>query len=96
MRSMFPMRQVATKAMKQQQRFLSVHEYQAKDIMRKHGLCVEEGYMAETLEQANAAIDKIGTKLKVVKSQILAGGRGRGTFDTGFEVCEVCSQILLA
>ncbi|KAJ9435634.1 Succinyl-CoA ligase subunit beta, partial [Diplonema papillatum] len=69
-----------------QARTLSIHEYQAKQLLREAGCCVEEGYAVDKVEDVKAICDKISTDLKVVKSQILAGGRGRGTFDTGFEV----------
>ncbi|KAJ9446969.1 Succinyl-CoA ligase subunit beta [Diplonema papillatum] len=68
-----------------QARTLSIHEYQAKQLLREAGCCVEEGYAVDKVEDVKAICDKISTDLKVVKSQILAGGRGRGTFDTGFE-----------
>eukprot|EP01061_Rhynchopus_euleeides_P030535 TRINITY_DN50711_c0_g1_i1.p2 TRINITY_DN50711_c0_g1~~TRINITY_DN50711_c0_g1_i1.p2 ORF type:complete len:429 (+),score=219.01 TRINITY_DN50711_c0_g1_i1:51-1289(+) len=68
-----------------QARALSIHEYQAKQILKDHGCCVEAGVMVDKLEDVRAACDSLPGELKVVKSQILAGGRGRGTFDTGFE-----------
>jgi len=68
-----------------QQRALSIHEYQAKQLMRDNGVCVEEGYYCNDLSKIEEICNKIKSDKKVVKSQILAGGRGRGHFDTGFQ-----------
>ncbi|HZF99396.1 MAG TPA: ATP-grasp domain-containing protein, partial [Chitinophagales bacterium] len=61
---------------------MNVHEYQAKEIIRKHGVPVQEGIVAETVEEAVKAAEKLqaqtGTKVWVVKAQIHAGGRGKG------------------
>lgn len=61
---------------------MNIHEYQAKEILKKHGVKIGEGIMAETPEQAVEAAKKLsemtGTKLWVVKAQIHAGGRGKG------------------
>eukprot|EP00760_Papus_ankaliazontas_P005598 PhM_4_TR12668/c0_g1_i1/m.74665/K01900/LSC2; succinyl-CoA synthetase beta subunit len=66
-------------------RGLNVHEYSAKEFLRAAGCNVEMGYMCKTIEEVEAACGKIDTAKKVVKSQILAGGRGKGTFTTGFQ-----------
>eukprot|EP01059_Diplonema_ambulator_P018935 TRINITY_DN3162_c0_g1_i1.p2 TRINITY_DN3162_c0_g1~~TRINITY_DN3162_c0_g1_i1.p2 ORF type:complete len:415 (+),score=179.39 TRINITY_DN3162_c0_g1_i1:56-1300(+) len=76
---------VAKPSLASQARALSIHEYQAKQILRDHGCCVENGYVVDNIEDAKTVLDKIPTEIKVVKSQILAGGRGRGTFADGFE-----------
>eukprot|EP01062_Namystynia_karyoxenos_P005062 TRINITY_DN11788_c0_g1_i1.p2 TRINITY_DN11788_c0_g1~~TRINITY_DN11788_c0_g1_i1.p2 ORF type:complete len:451 (+),score=227.14 TRINITY_DN11788_c0_g1_i1:86-1354(+) len=68
-----------------QQRNLSIHEYQAKQLMRDNGVCVEEGYYCDDLKKVAGICDTLKSSRKVVKSQILAGGRGMGTFDTGFK-----------
>eukprot|EP01064_Diplonema_japonicum_P020587 TRINITY_DN30195_c0_g1_i1.p1 TRINITY_DN30195_c0_g1~~TRINITY_DN30195_c0_g1_i1.p1 ORF type:complete len:415 (+),score=163.97 TRINITY_DN30195_c0_g1_i1:56-1300(+) len=68
-----------------QARALSIHEYQAKQVLKEHGCCVEEGYMVDKLEDVTAVLNKIPSEVKVVKSQILAGGRGMGTFADGFK-----------
>jgi succinyl-CoA synthetase beta subunit len=61
---------------------MNIHEYQGKEILRKYGVRVQEGIVAETPEQATEAAKKLaeqtGTKWFVVKSQIHAGGRGKG------------------
>jgi succinyl-CoA synthetase beta subunit len=61
---------------------MNIHEYQGKEILRKYGVRVQEGIVAETPEQATEAAKKLaaqtGTSWFVVKSQIHAGGRGKG------------------
>jgi succinyl-CoA synthetase beta subunit len=60
---------------------MKIHEYQAKDILRKYGVPVPEGEMATTLEEADKAAKALfgkGNKAVVVKAQIHAGGRGKG------------------
>lgn len=61
---------------------MNVHEYQAKEVLKKYGVKIGEGIMAETPEQAVAAAQKLteitGAKLWAVKAQIHAGGRGKG------------------
>ena len=59
---------------------MNIHEYQGKAIYRKYGLPVSEGYPAFTPEEAVDAAAKLGGPLWVVKSQIHAGGRGKGRF----------------
>ena len=67
---------------------MNIHEYQAKDILRKFGVAVQRGIVADTPEKAVEAARELqtstGTKWVVVKSQIHAGGRGKGTIrETG-------------
>ncbi|WP_263378765.1 ADP-forming succinate--CoA ligase subunit beta [Granulicella paludicola] len=60
---------------------MKIHEYQAKEILRKYGVTVPNGEMATTLEQADQAAKALfsaGNKVVVVKAQIHAGGRGKG------------------
>ena len=67
---------------------MNLHEYQAKELMRRHNVPVPAGEPATSLDEANAAIDKLfteGNARVVVKSQIHAGGRGKGTFKDGFQ-----------
>ena len=67
---------------------MNLHEYQAKELMRRHGVAVPAGEPATSLDEAKAAIEKIlseGNQRVVVKSQIHAGGRGKGTFKDGFK-----------
>ena len=58
---------------------MNLHEFQAKEIFRKYGIPVSAGQVAETPEQAAEAFTKLGGPVAVVKSQIHAGGRGKGT-----------------
>jgi len=60
---------------------MKIHEYQAKEILRKYGVTVPAGEMATTLDEADAAAKKLfsaGNAAVVVKAQIHAGGRGKG------------------
>ena len=60
---------------------MKIHEYQAKDILRKYGVTVPNGEMVTTLEQADTAAKQLfsaGNTAVVVKAQIHAGGRGKG------------------
>jgi succinyl-CoA synthetase beta subunit len=60
---------------------MKIHEYQAKEILRKYGVAVPNGEMATTIEEADAAAKQLfsaGNAVVVVKAQIHAGGRGKG------------------
>ena len=60
---------------------MKIHEYQAKEILRKYGVPVPDGEMATTLEEADTAAKALfgkGNVAVVVKAQIHAGGRGKG------------------
>ena len=57
---------------------MKIHEYQAKEILRKYNVPVPEGKAVFTVDQAVKAAKKIGGKVNVVKAQIHAGGRGKG------------------
>jgi succinyl-CoA synthetase beta subunit len=60
---------------------MKIHEYQAKEILRKYGVPVPDGEMATTLEEADTAAKSLfskGNVAVVVKAQIHAGGRGKG------------------
>ena len=59
---------------------MKIHEYQAKQLFREAGIPVPEGIIAKTVEEAVAAFEKLDRPLVVVKSQIHAGGRGKGRF----------------
>lgn len=79
---------------------MNIHEYQAKEILKKYGVAVQNGYVAETPEQAKAAAEKIKTEYNsdwcVVKAQIHAGGRGKGkiqgTEQRGVQVAKNAEQ----
>ena len=57
---------------------MNVHEYQAKDLMRKYDIAVLQGGVADTPAQAVEVAKKLGGSVWVVKAQIHAGGRGKG------------------
>ncbi|KAA0135665.1 MULTISPECIES: ADP-forming succinate--CoA ligase subunit beta [Gimesia] len=59
---------------------MKIHEYQAKQLFREVGIPVPEGIVAKTVDEAVAAFEKLDRPLVVVKSQIHAGGRGKGRF----------------
>ena len=56
---------------------MKVHEYQAKEILRAHGVPTPRGFVARTLDEARKAAERLGGRV-VVKAQIHAGGRGKG------------------
>ena len=58
---------------------MNIHEYQGKQLFRDAGLAVQDGVHCTTVEQALAAYDSLGGNVVAVKSQIHAGGRGKGT-----------------
>jgi succinyl-CoA synthetase beta subunit len=55
---------------------VNLHEYQARDILRQHGIPVPPGEVATTPAQARAIAERLGGKV-VVKAQVHAGGRGK-------------------
>lgn len=68
---------------------MNIHEYHARELLEKHKVALPPGGVCDTPEQARTiAADLLanhGAKLLVVKSQIQAGGRGKGTFKNGFK-----------
>jgi succinyl-CoA synthetase beta subunit len=67
---------------------MNIHEYQAKQLLAQSGVAVPAGDVATTPEEARVIAEKLfaaGHSLVVVKSQIHAGGRGKGTFKSGFQ-----------
>ncbi|MFA6545503.1 MAG: ADP-forming succinate--CoA ligase subunit beta [Limisphaerales bacterium] len=67
---------------------MNIHEYQAKQLLKQYGVAVPDGEVCKTPAEALAAAEKLiagGQKMLVVKSQIHAGGRGKGTFKSGFK-----------
>ncbi len=59
---------------------MNIHEYQAKELLKSFGAPVAAGIAVKSAAEAKAAAEKLGGPLWVVKSQIHAGGRGKGTF----------------
>ena len=67
---------------------MNLHEYQAKQLLAKYGVAVPSGDLCSTPEQAKSIAENLftkGEKLVVIKAQIHAGGRGKGTFKNGFK-----------
>ena len=58
---------------------MKIHEYQGKEIFRRAGVAVPTGIVARTPQEAAEAFTKLGGAIAVVKSQVHAGGRGKGT-----------------
>ncbi len=59
---------------------MNIHEYQAKELLSKHGIDIPAGHYAGSVEEAVAAAENLPGPLYVVKAQIHAGGRGKGKF----------------
>ncbi|MHB8884106.1 MAG: ATP-grasp domain-containing protein, partial [Methylovirgula sp.] len=59
---------------------MNIHEYQAKAILKELGIAVAPGFPATTAAEARAAAERLPGPVYVVKSQIHAGGRGKGRF----------------
>jgi succinyl-CoA synthetase beta subunit len=57
---------------------VKIHEYQAKEILRRFGVAVPRGYLASTPLEAQGAARQLGGGMSVVKAQVHAGGRGKG------------------
>jgi len=60
---------------------MNIHEHQAKAVLAEFGVAVPRGFAAHTVEEAAQAAAKLGGPVWVVKSQIHAGGRGKGRFE---------------
>ena len=61
---------------------MNIHEYQGKQILKSFGVAIQEGIVAETVDQAVEAAKKMKTDYNsdwvVIKAQVHAGGRGKG------------------
>ena len=66
-------------------RAMNIHEYQAKELFDKFSVGSPKGTVASTPEEAEAAAQAIGGGGLVIKAQVHAGGRGKGTFKNGFQ-----------
>ncbi len=64
---------------------MNIHEFQAKQLFEKYGVATPKGFPATTAAEAKEAAAKLGVSNLVVKAQIHAGGRGKGTFTNGFK-----------
>src|SRR5579864_2772975 len=80
---------------------MNIHEYQAKQLLAQYGVAVPPGEVCATAEAARQIATQLlekGNKMLVIKSQIHAGGRGKGTFKSGFQggvkLCKTADDIL--
>ena len=65
---------------------MNIHEYQAKRLLKEYGVPVPRGYAAQTSHEVDSAISNFDEDdIIVVKAQIHAGGRGKGTFTDGYK-----------
>jgi succinyl-CoA synthetase beta subunit len=64
---------------------MNIHEYQAKELLQKFDVATTPGRVASTLDEAEQIARELGDVEIVVKAQIHAGGRGKGTFTNGFK-----------
>ena len=79
---------------------MNIHEYQAKQLLAQYGVSVPSGEVCDSADAAKAIAEKLfakGEKMIVVKSQIHAGGRGKGTFKSGFQggvkLCKTADDV---
>jgi len=66
-------------------RKLNIHEHMSIDLLKEFGVNVPAGRVAYSVEEAVAAAQALPSDEVVVKAQVLAGGRGKGHFDNGFQ-----------
>ncbi|MCJ1379818.1 Succinate--CoA ligase [ADP-forming] subunit beta, mitochondrial [Xylographa soralifera] len=69
----------------QQKRALSIHEYLSARLLKSYGIGVPKGEVARSAAEAETVAKSIGGDDMVIKAQVLAGGRGKGTFDNGLK-----------
>ncbi|MDB6066085.1 MAG: succinyl-CoA synthetase (ADP-forming) beta subunit [Pedosphaera sp.] len=79
---------------------MNIHEYQAKQLLAQYGVAVPAGEVCDTADTAKKIAERLfakGEKVVVVKSQIHAGGRGKGTFKSGFQggvkLCKTAEDV---
>ncbi len=76
---------------------MNIHEYQARELLVKYGVATPPGEVASSAEEAERIARSIGKNNLVVKAQVHAGGRGKGTFTNGFQggvhLCKTSSQV---
>src|SRR5205814_9300372 len=64
---------------------MNIHEHQARELLQKFDVATTRGKVASTLDEAEQIARQLGDVEVVVKAQIHAGGRGKGTFKNGFK-----------
>ena len=77
---------------------MNIHEYQAKEILKDHGVKIQNGMVAtnakEALENGKKILDEYGCDVLVIKAQIHAGGRGKGKIkETGSNGVVIAKNI---
>ena len=80
---------------------MNIHEYQARQLLAQYGVALPPGDVCDTPEAAQKHRGETfradGANLIVVKSQIHAGGRGKGTFKSGFQggvkLCKTADEV---
>ncbi|EJU01123.1 succinate-CoA ligase [Dacryopinax primogenitus] len=68
-----------------QKRFLSIHEYQSVKLLNSYGVPTPKSIPAKSAQEAFDVAKNFGTNELVIKAQVLAGGRGKGHFENGFQ-----------
>src|SRR5439155_7863279 len=64
---------------------MNIHEYQAKELLQKFDVATTRGKVASTADEVEQIASELGHVDLVMKAQIHAGGRGKGTFKNGFK-----------
>ncbi len=77
---------------------MNLHEYQAKELLKKYNVPVQEGFACSTVHEAEEAYRQIktmhGSSFAVIKAQIHAGGRGKGKIkETGINGVKVAKSL---
>ncbi len=82
---------------------MNIHEYQAKELLTQYGVAIPRGEVCDTPEAARTAAERLfaeGAQRIAVKSQIHAGGRGKGTFKSGYQggvkICDTAESVAAA
>jgi len=77
---------------------MKIHEYQAKEVLRKFGVLTPRSIACHQLDQVPTAVAELGGEVWVVKAQIHAGGRGKGggvrVVHSADEAVKAASEIL--
>ena len=79
---------------------MNIHEYQARQLLGQYGVALPPGDVCDTPDAAKGIAEKLlaeGADLIAVKSQIQAGGRGKGTFKSGYQggvkLCKTAEDV---